>query len=54
MECYTKQYCPKCGKTIKIDALYFLMSLENIEKVCICDECKITVNSREGEKNNEN
>ena len=52
MECYTKQYCPKCGKTTKIDALYFLMNLDNIEKVCTCDKCKKTVNSRKGEGEN--
>lgn len=47
MECYTKQYCPKCGKTTKIDALYFLMGLDDIDKVCTCEECK----KKEVEKN---
>lgn len=52
MECYTKQYCKVCGKTVKIDALYFLMSLENIDKVCICDECKKTVTAGKEKNNN--
>ena len=34
---HTKQYCKACGKTIKIDALNFLM---NLDKPVICDKCK--------------
>lgn len=34
---YTKQYCQVCGKTIKIEALDFLM---NLDKPVICDKCK--------------
>ena len=40
MECYTKQYCVVCGKTVEIDALYFLMNLDDIDKTCTCDDCK--------------
>jgi len=39
MEFYTKQYCQKCGETIKIDALDFLMNLDNPD-ICICNKCK--------------
>lgn len=52
MECYTKQYCKICKETIKIDALFFLMNLDNIDKVCICDKCKkLKKEGLNGEKN---
>ena len=34
---HTKQNCRVCGKTIKIEALDFLM---NLDKPVICDKCK--------------
>ena len=33
---YTKQLCKYCGKEIKIDAIDFLM---NLEQPIICDDC---------------
>jgi len=52
MECYTKQYCSVCKKTIKIDALYFLMNLDNLKKIVVCDECKkLKKGGLTGEKN---
>lgn len=48
MEYYTKQYCKICGKTIKIDALDFLMNLDN-KNINICDKCKKI--KQGGEKN---
>jgi len=48
MEYYTKQYCIVCGKTIKIDALDFLM---NLDKPVVCEKCK---KIKKEEKNNAN
>ena len=40
MDYYTKQYCNICKKEVKIDALDFLMNLDKLDKMCICDKCK--------------
>ena len=40
MDFYTKQNCKICKETIKIDAGEFLMNLDNLDKICVCDKCK--------------
>lgn len=36
---YTVQKCKKCGKVMKIEALHFLLNLDD-ENVRVCEECK--------------
>ena len=40
MEYYTKQYCNICKETMEIDAGDFLMNLDNLDDICVCDKCK--------------
>ena len=53
MEYFTKQTCKKCGETMEIDAMDFLMNLDKIDSVCICDKCKELEKIKKEETENE-
>jgi len=50
---YTKQHCKICGKTMEIDAGNFLMNLNDLDRICVCDKCKkLKKNIKKGELKN--
>jgi ribosome-binding protein aMBF1 (putative translation factor) len=46
---YTTQYCKICGETMEIDALEFLMNLDD-ENVRVCDKCRKLKSNEQGGK----